>query len=112
MGRAVRDLALSRKHQIAAELDLGQLSQAALRGADVAIEFTQPDAAAGNLKLLAEWRVPTVCGTTGWYGKLPDVRAAVEKGKSALVYAPNFSLGVQIFLRAANELARALARRP
>ncbi len=112
MGRAVRDLALAQKHEIAAELDVGQLSQAAVRGADVAIEFSQPDAAADNLIRLAGWNIPVVCGTTGWYGRLPEIRAAVEKAKAALVYAPNFSLGVQIFLRAAGELGRALSKRP
>ena len=112
MGKAVRDLAIAQGHQIAAEMDIGQLSESAVKGADVAIEFTQPDAAVDNLLKLASWKVPVVCGTTGWYGRLPEVRSAVEKSGSALVYAPNFSLGVQIFLRAAAELGRALSRRP
>jgi 4-hydroxy-tetrahydrodipicolinate reductase len=53
-----------------------------------------------------------VCGTTGWYGRLAEVRSAVDKAGASLVYAPNFSLGVQIFLRAATELGRALSGRP
>jgi len=112
MGRTVRDLAQADGHEIVAELDIGQLSQAALKGADVAVEFTQPDAAADNLIRLAGWKVPTVCGTTGWYGRLPEVRAAVEKSGSALVYAPNFSVGVQLLLQIARETGRALAARP
>ena len=112
MGRAVRDLALAQGHEITAELDVGQVSQPAVRSADVAIEFTQPEAAVANLIQLASWKVPVVCGTTGWYDRLPEVRAAVEKAKTGLVYAPNFSVGVQIFFRAAIELGRALKERP
>lgn len=112
MGRTIRDLALAQKHEIAAELDVGQLTHDAVRGADVAIEFTQPDAAVDNLLKLAAWKIPTVCGTTGWYPRLPEVLAAVDKGRGALVYAPNFSVGVQVFLRAAADLAKSLAKRP
>jgi len=112
MGRAIRDLAIAEKHEVVAEIDIGQLSQAALKGADVAIEFTQPDAAVDNLVRLAGWKVPTVCGTTGWYGRLAEVKAAVDKSGSALVYAPNFSVGVQILLQIARETGRALSARP
>jgi 4-hydroxy-tetrahydrodipicolinate reductase len=112
MGHAIRDLANSQGHEITAELDVGQLSQGALKSAEVAIEFTQPDAAPANLIQLASWKVPAVCGTTGWYGRLPEVRKAVEAGQTALVFAPNFSLGVQLLFRAARELGRGLKERP
>lgn len=112
MGRAIRDLARADGHEIVAELDIGQVTQAALQGADVAIEFTQPDAAAENLIRLAGWKVPTVCGTTGWYGRLGEIRAAVEKAGTALVYAPNFSVGVQVFLQIARATGEALKARP
>jgi len=111
MGRAVRDTALAQGHEVRSEIDIGQLQRESLRGAEVAIEFTQPDAAADNLIALAGWKVPVVCGTTGWYGRLAEVRSAVEASKSALVYAPNFSLGVQFLLRAAREIGGALAKR-
>jgi 4-hydroxy-tetrahydrodipicolinate reductase len=112
MGRAIREVAQARKIEIAAELDIGQLTKEGLRGADVAIEFTQPDAAADNLTRLAGWKVPAVCGTTGWYAGLPQVSSAFEKSRCALLYSPNFSLGVQMLLRAARDIARAIAGRP
>lgn len=112
MGRAIADLARSDGHQIVAELDVGQVSKPALGDAEVAIEFTQPDAAAENLIKLASWRMPTVSGTTGWFDRLPDVKAAVDKAGSALVYAPNFSLGVQLLLKIARSTAELLASRP
>ena len=112
MGRAIRDLATSRKHEVVAELDVGQLEQKSLRGADVAIEFTQPDAAVDNLVRLAGWKVPVVCGTTGWYEQLSGVRSAFEKAGTGLVYAPNFSIGVQVLLRVAREVASAVKEHP
>jgi 4-hydroxy-tetrahydrodipicolinate reductase len=111
MGRAVRDLARAAGHEVVAELDVGQVARAALCGADVAVEFTAPAAAPGNLTQLASWKVPTVCGSTGWYAQLPEVQAAVTRAGSALVYAPNFSLGVQVLLQLARETGRALAGR-
>lgn len=112
MGRAIREVAQARKIEVAAEIDIGQLSRDALRGADVAIEFTQPDAAADNLIKLAGWKVPCVSGTTSWYDRLPEVSAAFQKSSSALLYAPNFSLGVQMLLRVARDIGRAISRRP
>jgi 4-hydroxy-tetrahydrodipicolinate reductase len=112
MGRAIRDVAQARKVVVVAELDVGQLSRDGLHGADVAIEFTQPDAAADNLIKLASWKVPCVSGTTGWYARLPEVSSAFEKSQCALLYSPNFSLGVQMLLRAAREIGRAIAKRP
>ncbi|MDR0908606.1 MAG: 4-hydroxy-tetrahydrodipicolinate reductase [Spirochaetaceae bacterium] len=67
--------------------------------ADIAIEFTRPDTAVNNLLKLAEEKIPTVCGTTGWYEKLPEVKAAFEKAGSKLLYSSNFSLGVNLFYK-------------
>ncbi|MDR3303657.1 MAG: 4-hydroxy-tetrahydrodipicolinate reductase [Treponema sp.] len=66
-----------------------------------AIEFTKPSTAVENIKALAALKVPTVVGTTGWYDRLPEVRLAVEAAGSALLYASNFSLGVNLFYRIA-----------
>jgi len=79
---------------------------------DAAIEFTAPPIAAGNLLRLAELKVPTVCGTTGWFGELPRVRAAYEANAGTLVYSANFSIGVNIFRRVVAEAARWMARQP
>src|SRR5215475_12688537 len=62
------------------------LTAAALKGVDVAVEFTRPDAAAGNLLKLANAGVSTVCGTTGWFATLPQVSAEFEKNGNALVW--------------------------
>lgn len=103
MGHAVRDVAAARGHDVTAVIGRGGL--ASPPDADVAIEFTTPEAAADNLVRLAGHGIPTVCGTTGWYDRLDEVAAAVDAAGSALLYAPNFSLGVQLLLRTARELA-------
>jgi 4-hydroxy-tetrahydrodipicolinate reductase len=70
-------------------------------GIDVALEFTRPDAAPANIRALAERRIPVVVGSTGWQDKLEDVEAAVHAAGSSLLWAPNFSLGVNLFYRIA-----------
>jgi 4-hydroxy-tetrahydrodipicolinate reductase len=108
MGRMIDQFAPEYGFETAARIDIGQ-DIAAARGCDVAIEFSEPSAVIGNLVQLAEMRIPAVCGTTGWFNDLPGVRAAVERNGSALVYSPNFSIGVNVFTRVVSEAARLLA---
>jgi 4-hydroxy-tetrahydrodipicolinate reductase len=101
MGRLVEQLAPEHDFAVSAKFsqaNIATLSREALRGATVAIEFTTPASAPSNLQRLAELGVNTVCGTTGWYDQLPQIRDAVSCADSALVYAANFSVGVNVFL--------------
>jgi 4-hydroxy-tetrahydrodipicolinate reductase len=115
MGQTVARLAEQRGHTIhavigAAENGDGQaLTPDRLAGADVAIEFTRPDAAPANLEHLIAAGIPTVTGTTGWLEQLARIAALVARRNGALLHAANFSLGVHLFLRAARELARDFA---
>ncbi|MDR2517100.1 MAG: 4-hydroxy-tetrahydrodipicolinate reductase [Spirochaetaceae bacterium] len=68
-----------------------------LAGADVALEFTRPDTAAENITALAARKIPVVSGTTGWYSRLAEVVRVVEDAGAALLWSPNFSLGVNLF---------------
>jgi len=77
-----------------------------LKDADAALEFTWPDMAPGNLFFLAKEKIPTVCGTTGWYDKLPEISRAVNAAGTSLLWSPNFSLGVNIFYRIAEYAAK------
>ncbi len=77
-----------------------------------AIEFTTPGAAPGNLSNLAALGVNTVCGTTGWLARLPEVRAAVDAANTGLVWSANFSVGVNVFLRTVAHAASAFAKHP
>jgi 4-hydroxy-tetrahydrodipicolinate reductase len=118
MGRAIAALAERRGHAVQALVGSAEnaggraLTAERLRGADVALEFTRPEAAAGNLRRLVEAGMPVVCGTTGWEADRPGVLELVERTGGALLHASNFSIGVQLFLRAARHLAAELAGRP
>jgi 4-hydroxy-tetrahydrodipicolinate reductase len=118
MGQAVEAAARLRGHVVSvvvtgADNREGQaLAPGRLEGVDVALEFTRPEAAVGNLERLVRAGIPTVTGTTGWLDRLPEVRQLVDAQGGAMLYAPNFSVGVQLFLRAAGDLARRLANRP
>ena len=88
------------------------LSRQALRGADVAVDFTVPDAAAGNVRAAVAAGCPIVVGTTGWYDELPALGQWVKAQGGALLTAPNFSIGVNIFERVVEAAGRLLARAP
>jgi 4-hydroxy-tetrahydrodipicolinate reductase len=112
MGQAVATLAVERGHAVHTVVESSDnvagraLTRERLAGADVAIEFTRPEAAVSNLERLIELGIPTVTGTTGWTGALPRITALVEARQGALLHAANFSAGVHLFLRTARELAR------
>lgn len=115
MGRLVGDLAPHYGFQVAATFGSAGnargagLTAQALTGADVAVEFTNPAAAGPNLLQLAALGVPTVTGTTGWFDGLPEVRESVLRSGSALVWGPNFSVGLNLFRQVVADAARRFA---
>jgi 4-hydroxy-tetrahydrodipicolinate reductase len=108
MGRLIDQLAPQFNFTVLARIDFGDSIESA-RGADAAVEFSAPECAPSNIERLVEIGVPVVCGTTGWLKELPRVRDAVERCGGALVWSPNFSIGVNVFTRLAAEAARLLA---
>ena len=117
MGRTLAQLAPERDMVIVAQVDPASatdniVNRATLRGADVAIEFSIPSAAAANARACVGAGCPVVIGTTGWYDELPDARAFVEAHGGAMVTAPNFSIGVAIFGRIVSEASRMFAAVP
>jgi 4-hydroxy-tetrahydrodipicolinate reductase len=115
MGRLVEQLAPEYDFKVSAMLsrpNIGALSRESLQGATVAIEFTSPAAAPENLCRLAALGVNTVCGTTGWYEELPQIRQAIASGRSALVFGANFSVGVNLFFEIVAGAAALFAKHP
>jgi 4-hydroxy-tetrahydrodipicolinate reductase len=115
MGRALAALAPERGFRVVAELDRARpdyagISRETLRGAQVAIEFTTPDAASANARACVAAGCPVVVGTTGWYEQLPAVAAEIERSGGALLTAPNFSVGVAVFDRIVAEAAHLFAQ--
>lgn len=115
MGRLVEQLAPEYGFEIRARFsrsNIGSLSREALQGAAVAIEFSSPAAAPENLRRLAGLGVNTVCGTTGWYEELPQIRQAVAGAGTALVFGPNFSVGVNLFFEIVTRASAVFGQHP
>ena len=108
MGQAIRQLALDKGWKVTAIVgeneNLGGkgIDARSLGQPDVAVEFTQPDAAVGNITACLRAGVPIVAGTTGWYDSLADVTRIAKETGTPLLWSPNFSLGVNVMI----ELAR------
>ena len=111
MGRLIESLAPEYDFSIHARIDMNDDSSA-VRGADVAVEFTMPEAVARNVEKIAALGVPVVIGTTGWLKDMERVRASATRHNVAVVWSPNFSVGVNVFSRLVREAARMLADEP
>jgi 4-hydroxy-tetrahydrodipicolinate reductase len=111
MGRLVHALAIEQGDEVTAYLGRDAVRQdgitaATLRGANVVVEFTQPDAAADNVRACVRAGCAVVCGTTGWEDARAAVEADVRAAGGALLWAPNFSLGVHLMTALVAEAAR------
>jgi len=111
MGRMIEGLAPEYGAEVALRLDefnnpdQVMMTPEHFAGIDAAIEFTTPHTAAANILKLASLGIPTVVGTTGWLDDLPRVAEAVNQQNGALVWSPNFSIGVNLFFAAVKQLA-------
>ncbi|OUW77133.1 MAG: 4-hydroxy-tetrahydrodipicolinate reductase [Flavobacteriaceae bacterium TMED212] len=105
MGKAIEKIALQRGHKIICKIDKNQ-SDGVLTGADVAINFSVPNAAVENINKALNLSIPVVCGTTGWLDAYEQVTQNAEKNETAFLYASNFSVGVNIFYKLNKILAQ------
>jgi len=115
MGRLIEQLAPEYGFAVSARFsraNIASLSRESLNGASMAIEFTSPSSAPGNLCRLAALGVDSVCGTTGWYEELPQIREVIGKSGTALVYGANFSVGVNLFLEVVARAAQLFSHHP
>ncbi len=113
MGRMIDQLAQKRGHKIVLRIGRNnrhELSPQRLQQADVAIEFTGPDAAFDNIVTCIEAGVPVVSGSTGWLDHMNEVRQLVQQKKGAFFYASNFSKGIWLFMQAADMLSSLMAQ--
>jgi len=108
MGKIIEKLATKKGHKIVLKIDdsnIAKLTVENLKKADVAIEFTCPEAAFRNINLCFDAGIPVVSGTTGWLDKYDKIKKRCETEKQAFFYASNFSLGVNIFFKLNQHLA-------
>jgi 4-hydroxy-tetrahydrodipicolinate reductase len=116
MGRLIEQLAPEYGFAVQLRLDSASNSAASaitpenFRDVDVAVEFSNAAAAARNIERLAALGVNTVVGTTGWTAHLDQAKSAVEDSGAGLVWSPNYSIGVNVFLQLASEASRRIAR--
>ena len=112
MGQAIQQLAEERRVPVVAALDRDDAIDAtSLVGADVAIEFTEPSAAVPNARACLAAGCPVVVGTTGWLDALPALAADVARERGRLLWAANFSIGVNVLLELAPTVARLVRER-
>jgi 4-hydroxy-tetrahydrodipicolinate reductase len=118
MGRLVEQLAPDYGFAVPLKLDIAEnahgngITRERFRGIDVAVEFSTPEAVIVNIERLAAAGINTVVGTTGWSDHAARARAAVEKAGTGLVWSPNFSIGVNVFMHLVAEASRRLAPYP
>ena len=104
MGKTIERIALERGHTIVIKADIG--SQYDITEADVAIDFSVPEAALGNISKCIENGVPVISGTTGWLKDYDKAVALCRVNNGTFIYASNFSLGVNIFFELNKNLAK------
>ncbi len=111
MGKAIEQAAIARGHDVVLRVGTSNAG-AAPTGADVAIEFSRPETALANMELCLEHGVPLVVGTTGWYDQLNVIHTLVREKQGSLLWASNFSIGVNLFFRVNRMLAGLMDRQP
>jgi len=115
MGKIIEKIATDRKHEIVLKIDydnLHELTAENLQKADVAIEFSTPATVLSNIKQCLNAGVPIVVGTTGWYDEIPALKQECQEGNKSLIYASNFSVGVNIFFHVNRILAKLMNKHP
>ena len=116
MGRTIAQMVQERGWHLTAMLDAGHnqggagITRRALGDPDVAIEFTEPASAVPNIMACIHEGVPVVVGTTGWYSSLPVITEAANEEGAALLWAANFSIGVNLFVEIARQAARIISK--
>ncbi|MGH9737727.1 MAG: 4-hydroxy-tetrahydrodipicolinate reductase [Candidatus Acidiferrales bacterium] len=118
MGRLIEHLAPEYGAIVKLRLDVDNnsrfegMTEENFHGIDAAIEFSTPASAIENIERLAQLRVNSVVGTTGWFSHMEQARKAVERAGTGLVWSTNFSVGVNMFSQVVAEAARLMARQP
>lgn len=109
MGHSIEEILKERGHDLILKVSDENFGESTLAGTDIAFEFTRPEAAFGNIRLCFEQGVPVVVGTTGWLQHYEEATRLCKQHEGALLYASNFSLGVNLFFQVNRYLARLMA---
>jgi 4-hydroxy-tetrahydrodipicolinate reductase len=113
MGQAIEGIALEKGHEIVLKIDIANaadFTKENMSKADVAIEFTGPHSAFDNVMKCIEFGIPVVCGSTGWLDKWEQAKKYCEEKNGTLVYASNYSIGVNLFFELNTYLGKLMAK--
>jgi 4-hydroxy-tetrahydrodipicolinate reductase len=109
MGKEIEKAAIERGHQVSLKISSKNVSDFNfdnLKQVDVAIEFTNPELAINNINVCLESNTPIVVGTTGWYADFETIKNKVAEEEGSLLHATNCSIGVNIFFKVNEVLAK------
>ena len=106
MGRTIEKIAMNRGHEISARIDIDNQSELDDAEGDVVIEFSHPDSAFNNITKCLLRRLPVVSGTTGWLDRRAEVVDLCGQVDGTFFYASNYSLGVNLFFKVNEYLAK------
>jgi 4-hydroxy-tetrahydrodipicolinate reductase len=106
MGKVIEKIARARGHEIVGRISESNMHEREGIQADVAIEFSGPDSAFDNVQFCLENGIPVVCGTTGWLERKPEIEKLTLACNGVFFYASNFSVGVNVFFKLNEYLAR------
>lgn len=102
MGKIVETVALEKGHEIVFK---GKELDSAIDQADVCIDFSHPSCVMEHIKMVSKAKKNLIVGTTGWYDQMEYVKSIVKESQIGFLYAPNFSIGVFLFLKIVEEAA-------
>ena len=108
MGKAIEEIAISKGHEIVLKIDVSNtadFTKENIQKANVAIEFTGPHTAFENITKCIQWGVPVVSGSTGWLDNFEKAKKLCEEKKGCLIYASNYSIGVNLFFEINKQVA-------
>jgi len=106
MGRTIEKIAMNRGHEISARIDIDNQSELDYAEGDVVIEFSHPDSAFNNITKCLLRNLPVVSGTTGWLDRRAEVIDLCSQVDGTFFYASNYSLGVNLFFKVNEYLAK------
>lgn len=116
MGHEIEHVAKIKEIPIAAIIDpLGpakEITKETLNGADVAVDFSVPDAVIDHVRDASKLGVNIVVATTGWYNRMDEAKRIVAEHGTGMIYSPNFSIGVNLYFRIVEEAARLMDKAP
>ncbi|WP_301921724.1 4-hydroxy-tetrahydrodipicolinate reductase [Ferruginibacter sp.] len=115
MGKAIEEIALQRGHAIVLKIDINTMDQFTkenLVQCDVAIEFTSPHSAVENIITCLRAGIAIISGSTGWLDRWEEVKTVCGQQQGALLYASNYSVGVNIFFEVNKRLAQLMNQHP